>query len=452
MHIHQIRHGFATNSSSTHSILVFSGKRPTDYLVDGDFGWEFFTAASQDAKRLYLAAFLNQALEQLGRSEKEREAIVQVWAGARLSADPPHIDHQSVWALPCEFGGTAPSKEFFDALKEYVMRPDVAILGGNDNTDEHHPLGPGKRLLLPTDSYGRWVCRRDRGDVWVLFNQDMGTKIRFSFEDPYDMGAVEKSRTPELVDVKITDHCDQGCTYCYQDSTPKGEHANLFDLQSLLWILRQAKVFEVALGGGETTAHPHFAKIVDMCVESGITPNFTTRNLKWLDEEWAAEVNKQIGGWAFSVDSVEAIDQIAKRMKTSWCKRPSIQYVVGLHEDLTPFYKKCREHILLLTLLGYKSVGRGGDAPFPNVDWLGQYLELPADERPRISIDTVLASQSQQQLADADIPRWCYEVREGKHSCYVDAVKGTMARSSYEDAIPSRFKSVDDFERIYAGY
>lgn len=61
------------------------------------------------------------------------------------------------------------------------------------------------------------AVRFDRNAV-ALFNRVDGTKIRFA------VGSYTKAKRPELVDIKITDWCDVGCTFCYQNST-------------LLWII-----------------------------------------------------------------------------------------------------------------------------------------------------------------------------------------------------------------------
>ena len=47
--IHNLRLGLATNSSSSHSLIFLAKKYPVkDHDInDGEFGWNFFTAASR---------------------------------------------------------------------------------------------------------------------------------------------------------------------------------------------------------------------------------------------------------------------------------------------------------------------------------------------------------------------------------------------------------------------
>ena len=53
MKIHNLRLGFACNSSSSHSLIFLPGC--TDNAEGQDFGWQCFTLASSEAKMGYLA-------------------------------------------------------------------------------------------------------------------------------------------------------------------------------------------------------------------------------------------------------------------------------------------------------------------------------------------------------------------------------------------------------------
>jgi len=289
MHIHNVRLGFATNSSSTHSIIFL---KPGQHVRDsgtegGEFGWNFFTAASPEAKRQYVAIHLFSALQsQVG--EDVAMAVVDSWAaGATRTPEGQYayngkgpegyVDHQSLYVLPRSWDGKGVDKEFFDDFLAFFMRDDIAILGGNDNTDESHPLDSGGfSLPLQQDGGGEYVARKDEaGKYWTIFSRADGTKIRFSFDEPVKSCEVTKASAPELVDLKITDFCPYGCAFCYQGSTHAGKHGDVQTILSAAHALAKMKVFEVAIGGGEPTMHPNFRY-------GGVTPNFTTKNLAWL--------------------------------------------------------------------------------------------------------------------------------------------------------------------------
>jgi hypothetical protein len=58
MFVHNVRYGFATNSSSSHSIVLLKNKKKAKENYSSDFGWEFFTCISENAKLQYLGQTL----------------------------------------------------------------------------------------------------------------------------------------------------------------------------------------------------------------------------------------------------------------------------------------------------------------------------------------------------------------------------------------------------------
>ena len=64
--IYNVRLGFATNSSSTHSIIFTTDKIKSRIPKDGYFGWEFFTLAKKSEKKAYLATILYTHLHYVG--------------------------------------------------------------------------------------------------------------------------------------------------------------------------------------------------------------------------------------------------------------------------------------------------------------------------------------------------------------------------------------------------
>src|SRR5690349_20114881 len=50
------------------------------------------------------------------------------------------VDHQSQWVLPVDWSGAGFDKDFLVARRDYLEQDGVVVLGGNDNTDDKHPL------------------------------------------------------------------------------------------------------------------------------------------------------------------------------------------------------------------------------------------------------------------------------------------------------------------------
>lgn len=448
MRILNARAGFAANSSSSHSLLLFRSSHgetvdATSFLPDsgeelerGDFGWGYFIASSPEAKALYLAVQVDSALSySVGPTVAARFL-------ATLGLEPPpkgaYVDHQSRIELPSNWTRTAPNFEFLSHFVEYVRRPDVVIVGGNDNSDFHVDEADGFLPALDRVSFvmSNTVARYDREvNVWTLFSRMFGSKLRITF-DPYNDPA--RGSLPELVDIKITDYCDFGCTFCYQGSTKRGKHASWEYLEKLAYALAEAQVFEVAIGGGEATQHPDFERFVALLAELGVVPNLTTRNIAYLASEPASL--EHLGAVAVSVSSVDDLDAflaIDDSVFRSTNTARHVHVIDGL-VDAREFEAICRkawDHQVRVTLLGYKTAGRGkrhADSLVPS-GWLDLITSKDAD-RWLFSVDTALVRQYMAEIESLDVEPISYHSTEGAWSCYVDAPAGKIAPSSYGPA------------------
>ena len=412
-------------------------------------------AASTEAKSLYLASTLysnisNQVSPDIALS------VVRDWIGVSLTQNDygveQYIDHQSIFTLPCEWSGKGIHKQFFMEFKDYLLQDGIVILGGNDNNEESHPLLAGNTAInipIPTDNaQEHYVARKDDSGYWAIFNRSTGNKIRFSFDD-FAIAPV-KSDVPELVDLKITDWCDQGCTYCYQNSTPEGVHAKETDINNIAYKLYNANVFEVAIGGGEPTAHPQFAKILKQFKHYGVVPNFTTKSLKWTKEIWARDVLRDCGGFAYSVTNHKQIPKFVATMKKlgypEYPKRLYIHYVLGstTFAEYIKILDTAYTEQVQVTLLGYKLTGRGKEfTPHNHEKWLSVIKQMREEKKwIRIGIDTAIAQEWGRTIQLEGVSECLFHKYEGKFSCYIDAVSKKIAPSSY--SIREEFKPFDD--------
>jgi len=422
---------------------------------DEGFGWEDFTLLSRDNKNTYLASTLYQSLVNTV-GEDIASAVVEKWAGVKVDETAqhtydrlPYLDHQSVMALPMDWGEKGIHKGFFDAFRSFVLSDEVAILGGNDNSDGH-PLH-ARDDVVNTDHMGLPLERGSKGFVvkeengyWVLFDRGNGTKVRVSFDQPMGFNPT-KAGSPELVDIKITDYCPFGCEYCYQDSTPKGKHAPMKIIGGLADSLGEMQTFEVALGGGEPTMHPDFVKILKRFRDNNIVPNFTTKSTHWMtDESLRTQILEYCGSFAYSVENGKEAQEVIDICNTNdiptkaWGDKGLVlHYVmgVGTEQDFKDVLKVARDNWVEVTLLGYKTNGRGHIfEPKNNGNWVEYIKKLHNDnECPHLGIDTKLAQVSRNELESAGISDVTYHTEEGKFSMYIDAVNGLIAPSSYCD-------------------
>jgi hypothetical protein len=467
-----IREGFATNSSSTHAPL-FVDKALEDELIDElyQFGWDFFVAASKETRRIYGATVVVENLKHMmrgvggyERSEKFSRELAKELTGIEVPEDA-YVDHRSCVALPLAHHATSKRENlhpgFIQAYLSFLTQDGLVIAGGNDNTSGTHPLVTkyGEiHLGAPLDDTpARYVAKND-GAYWAIFDVSTGRKIRMFFPKKHGPAPEPyvKSRTPELVDLKITDFCPFNCTYCYQGSTPRGEHAGksgdesyfgssqgMSFFKDLAKTLGRLEVFEVAIGGGEPTLHPNFVEILEVFREHGIVPSFTTRNFdgSWTKGRNFARVLQAVGGIGFSVDDAEGvrrIDSWRKEMGVDWRTQTVAQIVVGAmsEAELQRMLEAAIDARAEVLLLGWKARGRAASEPtFPNVRWLDVVRRT---RFVRIGVDTALVERYPAEVAELD-PRGIFTTaKDGKFSMYIDAVSRKMGPSSYCDPLLMR--------------
>lgn len=460
INVSNIRIGFATNSSSTHSICFRQSNQPipkeTCHQV-GNYGWEEFVLSTANSKELYGITLLHNTISSLygadvamfytkGKykellNDYELQDIIEGYG----------IDHQSFWTLPTviQYGQVSINYGYYDEFMDF-LKSDLSVVGGGNDNDGSDPLeGDYKQLELPRETDNKdWKARKD-GEFWTLFNRRNGHKTRFSFTNP--AAEYTKSSAPELVDIKITNWCDAQCAFCYQDSTTEGKHGDVDFIEAVIDALGHMGVFEIAFGGGETTAHPSFTKFLQTCQYNDIIPNFTTRNLDWLRNLNWTKYYEMIGGFAYSTESVEDIRRFAKLLNDVGAQnipyvrsKANVQLVMGTMTR-TNFKKAlivCKENNLNITLLGYKTTGRGDQFTPKDYSWWIDVIKELRDTYllPNVGIDTALAAEYKQQISDAGIPKWLFQIKEGKFSCYIDAVECKMGPSSFcEEDQTSKF-------------
>lgn len=461
-HFSNIRLGFATNSSSSHSIILLpeNVKVPNDlHPLDGpmQYGWGFFTLATTEEKQKYVFVHLASGLQRLV-SKYEAAMLANALLGTNYMmpwertndsfANDFYIDHQSGRTVPRPHGKNTTMQDYVDYLKrEVIHNLRVVICGGNDNADESHALqrcyGYANVISMMdntdrfvTDPLGHMTFFGRGGEKWRTKNQRTGT-------DP------THSTIPELVDLKITDVCDKGCPWCMEDSTPDGKHADWQTLFSIAYRMGGAGVFEVAIGGGEPTCHPNFEQLLELFHDQGIVSNFSTGTMRWLCNEKVVEtVKKCCGAVAFSTQSAEEA-----REWIDWADEHQINHAVhfivrldtgdSLRDMLDAL---TAEHGYLetrLVLLGLKAQGRYANHDTPKTNWwecFGKNKKHRKLLNGSIAVDSSLVPDIKQHMPDVD-PK-TYEASDGRFSMYWDAVKDEVGASSH---LPKRLPASNTY-------
>jgi len=100
---------------------------------------------------------------------------------------------------------------------------------------------------------------------------------------------------PETIHFSVTGRCDQACAGCFYSARP----GSTVSAQDAPWALfervileaEQARVFQIALGGGEPLLHPRLVDMVRLAREHSVVPNLTT-NGNLLTREMAHELKE----------------------------------------------------------------------------------------------------------------------------------------------------------------
>lgn len=261
-------------------------------------------------------------------------------------------------------------------------------------------------------------------------------QLRARFPGRY---SVIPSPSPELIDVSITDRCGFGCSYCYQDSTPKGEHARADLIPTLIKGFDHAP-YQIAIGGGEPTGHPDFTSILRETKKLGTVPNYTTAGHNFKNEIIDA-TNRDCGGVAITYHRFKGYDWFETTYRR-WAEALTCQLNVHVIADkdaarsldeLVTLQTATKRKMNVVLLAYYPDVGRASmdmlmtrrvySSTLPeSIRYaLAQGVRIAFSEgllpyffsRPELGVNTQFAGRS-----------------EGLYSCYVDP-RGFMRQSSF---------------------
>lgn len=448
MHLDSIRLGFANNSSSTHSILMGSSftKEVHSYSED-DYGWDKFNLLSPESKADYLASIVASNIS-IGSKSTIKQVFKHVFSPFMEEDDlynaSGKVDHQSIFYLPIKHNDKLHKEFTIDFLKWLIYNPEISILGGNDNGDDD--LGTYK-LNISEIIQNNLLVKKD-GDYYILFNRVNGTKLRLNFvhDKPY-----LSSKTPELVDVKITNYCPFGCPFCYMDSTKDGQHAPLNLIKEFIDKCADASVFEIAFGGGEPTLHPDFADILYYTRNKNIQPNFTSFNFDFLKNPKILEAVKitkasfavsKIDPTIINQDLSDLLETVNIRPPYDNTARSHIQFQIPLGGYPLPkiltFIETLIKNKYGFTLLGYKNFGRGlKRAPFEYKTILSELSPIftKYNMEKAFGADTLFVEEFKDELLQNGIIPQLMVSKEGAFSCYADLTTNIIAPSSYTNDI-----------------
>lgn len=276
-----------------------------------------------------------------------------------------------------------------------------------------------------------WMLRRRVEDKW---------------RKKYDRRREAFSPSPETVDIAITNWCNFGCDFCYQDSVATNKHAPKDLVPRVLKSFTHVP-YQIAIGGGEPTAHPDFPEILHSAKALGTVPNYTTAGHIFREDVIEA-TNAVCGGVAMTYHAQKGLDWFVEHYAKL---RSALRVQLNVHviadrdapakiDQLVSVQDKIgRLNIVLLAY--YPDVGRGNmqglitknaynallPAALRRAIAAGAKIAFSEGllpyfiSRPEIGVDTMVRIGSM----TSEVTR-----AEGLFSCYVDS-NGRMSQSSF---------------------
>ena len=269
-----------------------------------------------------------------------------------------------------------------------------------------------------------------RNGNYLVHLYDDGTKVRVCSFDHFE------PEFPETIDVKITNQCDMGCPYCHEDSTPDGEHGNIFGYDFLRTL---PKGVELALGGGNPMTHPQLSEFLAFAQSLGLYCNITMNSEHLRDENTLSRLRwYQMTGLIKGI-GVSVSPKTPLFVVRDLCRLPNaVAHVINGVTVPAMLQALLRTGATVL-ILGYKELRRGASYLSPTVkgkqtrmyNALPDLAKIPGGT---IVFDNLAIKQLEpQRLIPEPVWKERYMGNEGQFSMYIDLVKGEYARSSTAD-------------------
>jgi organic radical activating enzyme len=254
------------------------------------------------------------------------------------------------------------------------------------------------------------------GNTAVLLCTD-GTKIRYVPDDE----APQPIR-PESIDLKITDQCFRGCSFCYEHSNPAGQHGDLD--HPILDTLSAGT--ELAIGGGNPLTHPQLYDFLQRMRSKQVVCNLTihqndyVKNKQIIDE---LVLRRFVNGLGISVGDIDCALQIPDTI----CGRILFHTIIGI-TPISVIQKLSQQYKVLL--LGNKTQ----QPDVSVIDELRRFLSEHQSKVKGVYFDNLSCKQLDvKSLVDDDTWKSRYMGDDGTFTMFIDLVPARGYSSSVAD-------------------
>lgn len=285
------------------------------------------------------------------------------------------------------------------------------------------------------------------GNTVVTLYED-GTKVMFTKDDDFEL------EFPTNMDIKITNNCPIGCTFCHENSKPGGKHAPLANFKFIKSLVPGT---EVALGGGALTTHPQLKEILTKFKKQGVITNVTVHIQEVMKcADMLAEYQKE--GLIHGIGVSMSAHEVTEQEKTELKKLNNVVFHVingvfdiGYFSHLAKAIDKPK-----LLILGYKDFRRGhqylnkqSKAIHVRQEATKKYIKEIADIFDVVSFDNLALEQLdiKNQVSKEEWEQG-WQGEEGSITMYIDAVKGVFAQNSIAP-LDKRYKLTNNVRNMF---
>lgn len=274
------------------------------------------------------------------------------------------------------------------------------------------------------------------GTYYIATTMEDNKRLALRFTETPDEELIPK--TPELVDIKLTDVCHIGCAWCYQNSVSDSLHGDLNIIKTVIKSLDPA-ITEVAYGGGDVLMHPDIVEILEFSREHGLSSSNITMNwqsiLRYPDE--VKSVMPLLDAIGCSITGAGQIEKVVEQLKSIGHYEPSR---ICFHVIPDLYSKRLITKILNelkqfspesdVLFLGYKTNGRGYLVETEKVKEMEEIFTFIQSEGINLQCDTKFV-KDYFEVVEKYGSELTYDIKEGEFSMNIDCVEGFYSQSSY---------------------
>lgn len=277
-----------------------------------------------------------------------------------------------------------------------------------------------------------------------------GTRIRETEEDEFIPAFAENC------DIKITDSCNMGCSFCHEGSTPQGKHGDILNSKFLSTFHPYQ---ELSLGGGNLFEHPDLLSFLKNLKKQKVISNITVHQVHFMQNlELIKKLQEEKLVYGVGVSVSAPTEELIKALNS--VPNTVCHVINGIFNEKVS--EMMADRNLKVLILGYKELRRGNEyiathdeIVVSNKKWLYNNLEKLLKRFKLISFDNLAIEQLcvKRLLSDEEWESF-YQGDDGTSTFYIDAIEQKFAQSStapfekrydiWELGIDEMFKIITD--------